>query len=78
MNLTKKQALAVFGGNGAALGRALGISKGAISQWPEDLDKKQTAAVIGAAVQLGLPVPDGFIAPVEHQVELPVAQSDPA
>lgn len=66
MNLTKKQAIDIFGGNGAALGRALGITKGAISQWPDELDQKQTAMVIGAAVQLGKPVPDGFIAPSEQ------------
>ncbi|MFM0507682.1 Cro/CI family transcriptional regulator [Paraburkholderia sp. RL17-373-BIF-A] len=70
MNLTKKQAIDIFGGNGAALGRALGITKGAISQWPDELDQKQTAMVIGAAVQLGKPVPDGFIAPTE---QLPAA-----
>lgn len=61
MNLTKQQAVAMFK-NGAALGRALGITKGAISQWPDQLDQKQTAMVIGAAVQLGLPIPEGFIA----------------
>jgi hypothetical protein len=66
MNLTKQQAVAMFK-NGAALGRALGITKGAISQWPDQLDQKQTAMVIGAAVQLGLAVPDGFIAPLAEQ-----------
>ncbi|EIF30938.1 hypothetical protein BCh11DRAFT_06450 [Burkholderia sp. Ch1-1] len=70
MNLTKKQAIDIFGGNGAALGRALGITKGAISQWADELDQKQTAMVIGAAVQLGKPVPEGFIAPTE---QLPAA-----
>lgn len=64
MNLTKQQAAAFFG-NGAALGRALGISKGAISQWPEELDQSQTDRVIGALVRLGKPVPDGFAAPTE-------------
>lgn len=60
MNLTKRQAIAIFD-SGAALGRALGLTKGAISQWPEILDQQRTAAVIGAAVQLGKPVPPGFI-----------------
>ncbi|SDV49230.1 Cro/CI family transcriptional regulator [Chitinasiproducens palmae] len=60
MNLTKQQAIAIFG-TGAELGRALGITKGAISQWPEELDQKQTAMVIGAAVQSGRAVPRGFI-----------------
>jgi hypothetical protein len=67
MNLTKKQAIAIFD-SGAALGRALGISKGAVSQWPEDLDQKQTAMVIGAAVQLGKQVPDGFIGVTEQAI----------
>lgn len=60
MNLTKRQAIAIFD-TGAALGRALGITKGAISQWPEMLDQRQTAMVIGAAVQLGKTVPSEFI-----------------
>lgn len=64
--LTKQQAVSIFG-SGAALGRALGISKGAISQWPDMLDQKQTAMVIGAAVQIGKPVPDGFIAAQAEQ-----------
>lgn len=60
MNLTKQQAIAMFE-TGAALGRALGITKGAISQWPETLDQRQTAMVIGAAVQLGIAIPPAFI-----------------
>lgn len=64
MNLTKRQAIAIFD-SGAALGRALGITKGAISQWPEVLDRRQTAMVIGAAMQLGKSVPPEFIAAPE-------------
>ncbi|ALS63603.1 Cro/CI family transcriptional regulator [Pandoraea apista] len=60
MNLTKQQATAIFG-SGAALARALGITKGAVSQWPDQLDQQRTAMVIGAAVQNGKSVPDGFI-----------------
>lgn len=60
MNLTKQQATAIFG-SGAALARALGITKGAVSQWPDILDQQRTAMVIGAAVQQGKAVPDGFI-----------------
>lgn len=60
MNLTKQQATAIFG-SGAALARALGITKGAVSQWPDQLDQQRTAMVIGAAVQHGKTVPDGFI-----------------
>jgi hypothetical protein len=65
MELTKKQAIAIFG-DGVKLARALGLSKGAISQWPDLLDQKRTAMVIGAAVQHGKSVPDGFIAPQEQ------------
>lgn len=64
MNLTKHQALAIFG-SGAALARALGITRGAVSQWPDDLDQQRTAMVIGAAVQSGRAVPEGFIAAAE-------------
>lgn len=60
MNLTKQQALAIFG-DGVSLARALGLTKGAISQWPEQLDQKRTAMVIGAAVQLGKPVPEDLV-----------------
>lgn len=62
MNLTKQQAVSIFG-DGVQLGRALGLSKGAISQWPDVLDQKRTAMVIGAAVQHGKTVPPGFINP---------------
>jgi DNA-binding transcriptional regulator YdaS (Cro superfamily) len=60
MNLTKQQAVAIFDTQ-KALAEALGLTKGAVSQWPDELDVQRTAAVIGAAVQRGLPVPDGFI-----------------
>jgi threonine aldolase len=60
MNLTKQQAVAMFG-DGVRLAEALGVTKGAISQWPECLDQKRTAMVIGAAVLMGKPVPPGFL-----------------
>jgi transcriptional repressor of cell division inhibition gene dicB len=60
MNLTKQQATAIFG-SGAALGRALGITRSAVSQWPDELDQQRTAMIIGAAVQSGRAVPPGFI-----------------
>lgn len=34
--MTKQEALALFNNNGSALARALGISKQAVSHWPED------------------------------------------
>jgi DNA-binding transcriptional regulator YdaS (Cro superfamily) len=62
MNLTKQQAVGIFG-TSKALAEALGLTKGAISQWPEQLDTQRTAAVIGAAVQCGRAnrVPTGFM-----------------
>jgi DNA-binding transcriptional regulator YdaS (Cro superfamily) len=65
MNMTKQQAIEIFG-NGAALARALGISRGAVWQWKADLDQKRTAMVIGAAVQMGKTVPASFIAEPEQ------------
>ncbi|MFP3799462.1 Cro/CI family transcriptional regulator [Paraburkholderia sp. SIMBA_027] len=67
MNLTKQQATAIFG-SGDALARALGVTKSAVSQWPDELDKKRTAMVIGAAVQAGKSVPPGFVPPAEQAV----------
>lgn len=60
MNLTKQQAVEIFG-SGAALGRALGLTRGRISQWPTTLDQKQTDMVVGAAIRLGKPIPQGFV-----------------
>ena len=60
MNLTKKQAIAIFG-NGVLLADALGLTKGAISQWPDQLDQKRTAMVLGAAIQHGTSLPEGFV-----------------
>lgn len=68
MKLTKQQAAALFG-DGVGLARALGITKGAISQWPEELDQSKTDRVIGALIRLGKPVPDGFAAPSESSDE---------
>lgn len=65
MNLTKQQAIEIFGSSGAELGRALGLSRGRISQWPEQLDQDQTDRVIGAAFRLGKQIPEGFSAPAE-------------
>lgn len=61
-HLTKQQAVSIFG-TAKALADALGLTKGAVSQWPDALDTQRTAAVIGAAVQQGRGnrVPPGFI-----------------
>jgi hypothetical protein len=50
---TKTQAAAIFG-NYSRLGRALGVTKGAISQWPEKLNTRQQNEVMGAALRAGL------------------------
>ncbi|OWT68066.1 MULTISPECIES: Cro/CI family transcriptional regulator [unclassified Achromobacter] len=50
--MTKQEAIAKFG-NGAALARALGITRSAISQWPDVLDQTRTDLVNGAAMRLG-------------------------
>lgn len=62
MVLTKQQAIDLFG-NGAKLGRALGLTRGRISQWPETLDQRQTDLVVGAAIRLGRDVPSAFLKP---------------
>lgn len=55
--MTKKEAAELFG-NYADLARALGITKQAISGWPDDLRQEQVDRVNGAAIRLGkLPKP---------------------
>ncbi|WP_302945262.1 hypothetical protein [Turicimonas muris] len=49
--MDKKTATSLFG-SGAALGRALGISKAAIGNWHENLSQRQQDEVIGAAIRL--------------------------
>lgn len=65
MNLTKQQAISFFG-DGVRLADALGLTKGAISQWPDLLDQSKTDRVIGALVRVGKPIPEGFAAPTEQ------------
>lgn len=60
MSMTKQQAAELFESK-AALARALGISRQAINQWPDQLQERQINEVIGAAVRLGKPIPQGFI-----------------
>ncbi|WP_407059243.1 hypothetical protein ACJBUE_20240 (plasmid) [Ralstonia syzygii subsp. celebesensis] len=61
--MTKKEAILIFG-SGAALGRALGVTRSAIWQWPDQLDQKQADMVVGAAIRLGKPLPNG-VAPAK-------------
>ena len=53
--MTKSEAIKIFG-SGAELARALGITRGAVSQWPEDLPQRDSDAVTGAALRLGKPL----------------------
>jgi hypothetical protein len=59
MLMTKQQAIEIFG-SGAALGRAIGLTRGRISQWPPHLGQRETDLVVGAAVRMGRPLPADF------------------
>ena len=54
----KRDQAALFFGNLASLGKALGISPAAISQWPSELTIRQQDEVIGAAIRLGKITPE--------------------
>ncbi|MEO5350206.1 MAG: Cro/CI family transcriptional regulator [Magnetococcus sp. YQC-3] len=60
--MNKKQAIKIFGNRLSDLGQALGRTKSAISQWPDELTNDQINLVIGAAVRAGKKVPKEFIA----------------
>lgn len=55
--MNKKIAISLFG-SGAALGRALGISRTAVGFWPEILTIRQQDEVIGAAIRLNKITPE--------------------
>lgn len=55
--MTKDQAAELFGGRDADLARALNLTRGAISQWPDELTVDQTDRVLGAAMRLGKSIP---------------------
>lgn len=50
--MTKKEAIAMFG-TVIGLARALGITRAAIYQWPEELTQRQADEITGAALRLG-------------------------
>ena len=50
--MNKSEAIGLFG-TAAELSRAVGLTRGRISQWPDELTQKQTDLVIGAATRLG-------------------------
>ncbi|MDQ2139562.1 Cro/CI family transcriptional regulator [Alcaligenaceae bacterium B3P038] len=49
--MKKIEAISMFG-SGAALARALDLTRGAISQWPDVLDQRRTDQVRGAHARL--------------------------
>lgn len=51
--MTKSDAVKMFGGTQTKLAEALGISKSAVSQWPDVLPRHLTERVIGVAYLLG-------------------------
>lgn len=59
--MTKQEAADLFGGAHADLARALDMTRGGISQWPDELTETQTDRVLGAALRLGKPIPDRFL-----------------
>lgn len=50
--MKKTEAIKLFG-TGAGLARAVGLTRGRISQWPDVLTQKQIDLVVGAALRLG-------------------------
>lgn len=61
--MTKDQAAQIFGKTHADLARALEMTRGGISQWPDVLTEVQSDRVLGAAIRLGKRVPDEFLPP---------------
>ena len=50
--MSKNEAIELFG-TAADMARAVGLTRGRISQWPEELTQKQEDLVVGAAMRLG-------------------------
>lgn len=57
--LTLSDAVELFGGTKAALAEALGMTRQAITTWPDKLTQTQSDRVVGAAIRLGK-LPTGF------------------
>jgi transcriptional regulator with XRE-family HTH domain len=51
--MRKAEAIQLFGRTQQALADAVGLTRPAISQWPDELRQEQVDRVIGAAVRLG-------------------------
>lgn len=57
VGMQKKTAIEIFG-SGAALARAVGVTRGAVWLWPDVLTTRQQDEVIGAAIRLGKITPE--------------------
>jgi hypothetical protein len=55
--MKKKDAIAIFG-TGAALGRALSLTRGAVHNWADTLTQRQSDEIIGAALRLKVLTPE--------------------
>ena len=55
--MNKSDAITIFG-SAPKLAAALGITRQAVYQWPDNLDQRLTDEIIGAALRLGLMRPD--------------------
>ena len=51
---TKKEAVELFGSTHSDLAKVLGITREAVTMWPEQLNQAQIDRVVGAAVRHGL------------------------
>lgn len=51
--MTKDNAIRFFGTTVTELAAAVGVTRSAVSQWPEELRPWQVDRVLGAAVRLG-------------------------
>lgn len=59
--MKKEQAKKLFGGTLTDIGNAIGRTKSAISQWPEELTDDQINLVLGAAVRRGIDIPKDYL-----------------
>ena len=58
--MNKQTAIQIFKTQ-SAIADALGITRSAVSQWPEELDQRTTDELIGAAMRIGIKIPDEFV-----------------